>query len=115
MADRLFAATDLSPPSLRVIADQIGLDLERYDRDLNDPALEQQLNETTRWATATNLGGLPQVWMQNIVLIGAQTPDSLNAGLNRLLRLRSGSNGRSVMVGQASSCRTGSCLPGSLR
>ena len=90
MADALFTANDLSPDALRKLAEQIGLDIEQFDTDMLDPALDEQIDATTRWVEEADHGGLPQIWMQNILLVGVQTPKSLEAALDRLERAAGG-------------------------
>jgi predicted DsbA family dithiol-disulfide isomerase/uncharacterized membrane protein len=86
MADKLFTAADLSPPNLRKIAEAIGLDLEQYDAGLADSNLDEQLDQTLNWVKAADNGGLPQIWLDNILLVGVQTPESLRSALRKASR-----------------------------
>ncbi|MFM7058788.1 MAG: vitamin K epoxide reductase family protein [Planctomycetota bacterium] len=90
MADALFATDDRSPEALHKLAEQIGLDLEQFDADMVNPALDKQIDHTTRWVEAADHAGLPQIWIQNILLVGVQTPKSLQAALGRVDLARDG-------------------------
>jgi len=60
--------------------------MARYDADLADPALERKLDEALSWVEHAGSGGLPQFRLEKIPLLGAQTPESLQAAMDRLRR-----------------------------
>ncbi len=87
MADALFNADDLSPDALRTLGARVGLDMTDYEACQNDPELDEELEETAGWVEAAKVGGLPQVWIQGVLLVGVQTPESLKAAWERAQRV----------------------------
>lgn len=84
MASELFASKDYSGDNLRELAGSLGLDLDRFDRDLQDRRIEGEMTSRRQWVKAQPFSGLPQVWVQDILLIGEQTPEKLQAALRRV-------------------------------
>ena len=83
MAEALFTTEDLSAGGCLRLAEGLGLDLEAYDRVVNDPATDAQLNRTVAWVQPAAPRGLPVLWVQEEKLSGAQPPDALRAALGR--------------------------------
>ena len=83
IADALFVSDDLSPDALQTLAEQAKLDVEEYHTCIADPAIDEQIEQTARWVEAADLGGLPQIWVQDVLLVGVQTSESLRAALRR--------------------------------
>src|SRR5262249_38326835 len=50
MATLLFAAAPRTPERCRELAAKLGLDMSAYDRDVADPSLDEQFDETIAWA-----------------------------------------------------------------
>lgn len=86
LAEALFAADELSPAAVREAAAEAGLDLARYDADLVDEALNRTLDETLAWVEATGVGGLPQLWLDDLPLLGRQSLEGLEAAFARVQR-----------------------------
>ena len=86
LAELLFATDDRSSQHVRELATNAGLDLTRYDADVADPALDQELDATLAWVEAADTGGLPQLWLADLPLLGAQTLESLEGAWARLRR-----------------------------
>jgi predicted DsbA family dithiol-disulfide isomerase/uncharacterized membrane protein len=86
LAEALFAADDLSPAALVRMAKQARLDLNRFRADLKDDALDETIEQTLNWVKADEGDGLPQFWIQETRLVGAQTRQSLEAALARVER-----------------------------
>jgi uncharacterized membrane protein len=82
MAEALYASPTRDPIACRTVAEQVGLDLARYDKDVKDPALEMEMNNNVRWVKPTDLG-LPFFWIQDELLVGVQKPEDLDAALAR--------------------------------
>ncbi len=80
MADALFATEEHSPEAIAALAEELGLDSAAFSACLNDA----DLSETLAWVEAADNGGLPQVWINDLVLIGQQTPASLEGALRRV-------------------------------
>lgn len=83
MAEALFAAEDLSPASLHRMAEKIGILANDLDACFSDPTLDKQLDDSTRWVLAADHGGLPQIWVEDVLAVGLQTSESLDAALTR--------------------------------
>lgn len=85
MADALFSAGDHSPEALLLLAEAPGLDADAMRGWINDPAHGAQLDATLSWVEATGTG-LPQIWINEIGLVGEQTESSLEAAFKRARR-----------------------------
>lgn len=83
MAHRLFEMDDYSFEKLRSLALDTGLDLARFDADWKDSALDEEIASTREWVTREGLAGVPQIWVQNMHLFGAQSLDQLRASVRR--------------------------------
>jgi predicted DsbA family dithiol-disulfide isomerase len=88
MADALFQAPDLSPASLRTLAQRVGLDLKEYDDCMDSTELDKQIDQTRQWVQASHPGGLPAIWIQDELLSGIQTTAGLEAAFERLHAVR---------------------------
>jgi len=89
MANLLFESDDQSPEKLRALAAAAGLDLTRFDADWKDPALDEELASTREWVKRQRFVGVPQIWVQDILLVGQQSLQQLQAAVRRA-RPRSG-------------------------
>ncbi len=73
MHDRLFdSQLELSAGKYREYATALGLDVERFDRDLADPALERQLQDDVDTAKRFGVTGTPAFFVNGRFLSGAQ-------------------------------------------
>lgn len=86
MADALFASDDLSPAALRMIAEEVGINMVHYDHFVSDPDRIEDVVGMTEWAKGNIPDALPQVWINDIPLIGEQTLESLEAAYARASR-----------------------------
>jgi uncharacterized membrane protein/predicted DsbA family dithiol-disulfide isomerase len=84
MAREIFKSKDFSSSNLREVAQTLHLALARYDRDLQDGNIDLEIKERRKWIKAQPFAGLPQVWVQDLLLIGEQTPESLTAAARRV-------------------------------
>lgn len=84
LAELLYAARSFTREELRESAGRAGLDLARFDADWDDAALDGELAAVRRWVDAQELDGLPQVWVQDILLFGEQSPESLDVAVRRV-------------------------------
>jgi uncharacterized membrane protein len=82
MAAALFAAPGRHPQGCRDMAQSIGLDLKRYDKVLDDPATEAELDANVAWAKAHS-PGLPVIWVQGQRIFGVPSLNSLRAAWQR--------------------------------
>lgn len=86
MANILFATDSLAQDNVRNLAQQAGLDLARFEQDWRDEAIPQEVTATRTWVERSAAHGLPQVWVDDLLLLGAQSPESVAAALDRLRR-----------------------------
>ena len=84
MADGLFKMDDYSPDKLHEIAARIGLDLARFDADWKDPSLDEEMALTREWVNRQQFAGVPQIWVQDMLLLGEQSPEQLLAAVYRV-------------------------------
>lgn len=69
MADVLFSS-ELESELLAVYARSIGLDVERYERCMADPAIEQRIDRDVATVQAAGFDGLPCVWVGKTRILG---------------------------------------------
>jgi protein-disulfide isomerase len=73
MHDRLFALTRTADrAALDGIAGSLGLDVARFDRDLDDPALDARIDEDTADGKALGVTGTPTFFVNGRRVVGAQ-------------------------------------------
>ena len=73
MHDRLFALTGtVDRAALDRVAQELGLDVARFDRDLDDPALDARLDADDADATALGVKGTPTFFVNGRRVVGAQ-------------------------------------------
>jgi uncharacterized membrane protein/protein-disulfide isomerase len=77
MAEELFTAEDVGPKSCEGFAAKLGLLLPEYRRCVDSQAVEKVLDAEHQWVQASAPHGLPVVWMQDQMLTGVQTPQTL--------------------------------------
>jgi uncharacterized membrane protein len=82
MAAALFAAPGRHPQGCRDLAKSIGLDLEQYDKVVNDPATNAELEANLAWAKS-HAPGLPAIWAQGQRIFGVPSMNSLRAASQR--------------------------------
>src|SRR6202035_1899405 len=73
MHDRLFTLTGtVDRAALDRVARELGLDLARFDRDLDDPSLDARLDADGADAAALGVKGTPTFFVNGRRVIGAQ-------------------------------------------
>ncbi len=82
MAAHLFAARDLDPSEGRRAAQALGLQLADYDRMVSDPATDALFEPNVAWLVDAG-GGLPLLWVQDQLILGVPTLDTLEAAYRR--------------------------------
>lgn len=53
----------LNPQKIRELAEQVGLDMKRFDKDRNDPILQQQINADMQEGQRVGVRGTPTVFI----------------------------------------------------
>lgn len=67
--DELFANYNkLSEIKIRQLAESVGLDMKRFDQDIADPALQQEVAADTQLGTKAGVRGTPAVYINGIQL-----------------------------------------------
>ena len=83
MADALLAAQSRAPKECRKMAADLGLDLVKFDRDLDDPAAAVEIRATMEWAKSIG-DGLPMIWVQDQYLPpGTPSAKDLEAAIRK--------------------------------
>ncbi|MDQ7096611.1 thioredoxin domain-containing protein [Desulfosporosinus sp. PR] len=86
MHARMFAAdNDLETEKLRVYAQEIGLDPERFSADLTSPAVESAVMDEYREATKHKIKSPPTLFVNSILFDGAHTLENLGHKVAGLL------------------------------
>ncbi|MBT8334787.1 MAG: DsbA family protein, partial [Deltaproteobacteria bacterium] len=61
--DELFAAEKLTEEVITATAVKLGLDMEKFARDLNSPAIKQQIKQDLRDAQKAGVTGTPTIFI----------------------------------------------------
>jgi predicted DsbA family dithiol-disulfide isomerase len=73
MHDKIFAnQREMSPESYLAYAEELGLDLERFQKDLADPALKRRIDADAQQAAGLLVRGTPGFFINGRYLAGAQ-------------------------------------------
>ena len=67
--DQLFANyNQLNDDKIRELAASVGLDMERFDKDIKDPALQQEITADVQLGTSSGVRGTPAVYINGVQL-----------------------------------------------
>ena len=81
MHDQLFANyNQLNEEKIRELAASVGLDMERFDKDIANPALQQEIAADLQLGTDSGVRGTPAVYIN-----GAQLKDRSLAGFRKAI------------------------------
>ena len=93
MHDRLYrnqnAWKDLDDPLpvFTQYAQELGLNADRFTRDMNSPEVEQRINADMQKGTSVGVTGTPTVFIEGQMLLYEKTtPDGLRQGINYMLQ-----------------------------
>ncbi len=75
MANALFEAEELTPSATRRLAVGFGVDVDRYDHCIVDPATDAHIDAEQKILHDAGFEGLPTTWVGNQQIIGAQPED----------------------------------------
>ena len=79
--DQLFANyNQLNDEKIRQLAENVGLDMERFDKDIKNPALQQEIAADMQLGTSSGVWGTPAVYIN-----GAQLGDRSFEGFKRAI------------------------------
>ena len=66
-------APEITPDSIKAAADRLGLDWPRLKRDMDDPAIRQQLDQNLALAHKLGIEGTPAIIIGGTLIPGATT------------------------------------------
>jgi predicted DsbA family dithiol-disulfide isomerase/uncharacterized membrane protein len=92
MADRLFAAEDLSPEANRRAAQELGLDPAAFDRCVASPETDRMIDAQAKILRDAGFEGLPTTYVGSVRIIGARDEEVFRDALARAER-REGEKG----------------------
>ena len=75
--DQIFATPNLAPDSFSKIAQGLGLDLARFEADMQAPATQNKIMEDMRNANAAEVTGTPTIFVNGWHYRGQRTPEAL--------------------------------------
>lgn len=76
MHDKLFANnTALTKPDLERYAKDIGLDMTKFDKDVDDPKVKEEVEADSKQGTSLGASGTPTFFINGRQLVGAQPFD----------------------------------------
>jgi protein-disulfide isomerase len=79
--DQLFANyNQLNEEKIRELAASVGLDMERFDKDIENPALQQEISADMQLGTSSGVRGTPAVYIN-----GVQLKDRSLAGFRKAI------------------------------
>ena len=82
MHDLLFAnRRQLEAADLQQYAEQLALDLERFEADLADPAIKARIKRDVRSGLQSGVDGTPSLFIDGLRYTGPGDPDSLGRAL----------------------------------
>lgn len=80
MHDMLFQNQgNLGPQRFIEFATELGLNLERFKKDMEDPALYAQIDRDRKEAITANLSGTPTIYINGRLYIDEKTPEKITA------------------------------------
>jgi protein-disulfide isomerase len=77
---------DASPETLRALASTAGLDVDRFEADLEDPALEQLVLGDLRAAQSAGVSGTPTFLVAGQPIVGAQPLSAFTEAMDQALQ-----------------------------
>jgi protein-disulfide isomerase len=83
--DELFAAEKLSDQVIKDIAVKLGLDMGRYEADMNSPAVKQRISKDLNDAQLAGVTGTPTVFI-NGQRLKNRSPQGFQALINEALK-----------------------------
>jgi len=79
--DQLFANYNkLNDEKIRELAESVGLDMDRFDKDIKDPALQREIDADMKLGTSSDVRGTPAVYIN-----GAQLKDRSLQGFRKAI------------------------------
>ena len=75
--DQIFATPNLAPDSFSKIAQGLGLDLARFEADMQAPDTQNKIMEDMRNANAAEVNGTPTIFVNGWLYRGQRTPQAM--------------------------------------
>lgn len=86
MHDLLFQNQgSLSPERIIEFATELGVDVARFKKDMEDPAIYAQIERDRKEAIAAQLSGTPTIYIDGRMYIDEKTPEALKAYIQKRL------------------------------
>ena len=87
MHDKLFENnTALTREDIDKYAKDIGLDMTKFKKDMDDPALKQQVEADQKIANSVGASGTPTFFVNGRILVGAQGFDKFQEIINEEIK-----------------------------
>lgn len=87
MHDKMFAnQTALTRPDLDKYAKDIGLDTTKFEKDMSDPSLKDEVAADQKLATSVGASGTPTFFVNGRQLVGAQPFDKFKAMIDEEIK-----------------------------
>ena len=87
MHDKLFDHnTSLTREDIDKYAKDIGLDMTKFKKDMDDPALKQQVEADQKIANSVGASGTPTFFVNGRILVGAQGFDKFQEIINEEIK-----------------------------
>lgn len=85
MYDQLYTSQDLSSDSIKTIAKNLGLDMDKFEQDRNSDELKTKLDSHKAKAESVNLTGTPTLFINSTQFSENPTYDNLKKTVDKLL------------------------------
>jgi len=86
MHDKIFAnQAEMAPATYERYAEELGLDMQRFKRDVDSKALQAKIDADKREAAGLGVSGTPAFFIDGYYLSGAQPYESFKAMIDRQL------------------------------
>lgn len=83
--DLLFAESKIKPDSLKKIAEKLGLDLDRFEKDMKSPTILAKLTKDASEANTLGITGTPTVFV-NGRLINEKSVEGIQRQIDEVLQ-----------------------------
>lgn len=75
----------LSADSFKGFAIELGMNVERFEKDLKDPAIAAQVQKDRQEGIEAQITGTPMLYINNKMYLGEKTPEKIGAKIKALL------------------------------
>ena len=87
MHDKMFAnMRALGVNNLKKYAEEIGLDVEKFEKDIADPAIQKQIDDDMKLARQSGVRGTPTLFINGKRFTGQRSVDGLKDAVKAILK-----------------------------